>query len=50
MNIEPNQWIGKLNSRNEAVTDLKGVDKTEYIKLKFGLYHGKGKRKKPKKK
>lgn len=48
--MQSNQWIDKLNLRNEAVTELKSRDRTEYLKLKFGLVHGKGKRKKKKKK
>lgn len=48
--MQTNQWVEKINNRNEAVTALKGVNKTEYLKLKFGLVHGKGKRKKSKKK
>lgn len=48
--METNQWLEKLNARNEAVTDLKTTNRTEYLKLKFGLVHGKGKRRKSKKK
>lgn len=46
--MQDNKWITELAKRNEAISEFKAKDKNEYIKLRLGLTHGKGKRKKKK--
>ena len=47
--METNRWIDQLNRRNDVITDYKQTNKLDYYKLKLGLTHGRGKRKRKKK-
>lgn len=47
---ESNNLIGPMIQKNAIIANMTPEEKTKYLKLKYGLRHGKGKRKKKNKK